>query len=538
MILHTPGRANPGAPGCEPACHNRWEGEPLACDGARTEPRPPKRARTEPRPPKKATSNCPEGESRRTGIRACENLGRLRERSCEAVARPSLLGLWMALALAGVCPSPALGHDIPNQRVDRSIQVTVTRGRLAVDYEVSLTELTLTQDLRALIGSLPGADRSEWFGRYGSETAPLNAKGILVSVDGLPAALVVDGYDFAIEEHPRYTFHFHASLPEVGRFTLHDTNYQTSEGTSRLAVRGQSGVAVEAGDELPSNVEEIPIRPMFLLSDAEERRTKQISVSFRPVGRSAAVPSAPIGKHAADVRSNEPGASEKAGLGRISRLLDQSGRVSWLVVMMIAMGIGAAHAIQPGHGKSLVTAVALGPRARLHQPVLLGLATTLAHTGSVLLIAAVLWFTGATRVGDLHRGLTKLAGFTIAAAGCWRIGRFVGGHDEHALEELRPAEITNAGIVGLGLAGGMVPCWDAVGLLVLAAAIGRLAAGVVLVLAFSAGMAAVLVAVGCAAWRLKSAASGVDGAMRWQRPLGLVSAVLLALLGLYLFFEV
>ena len=50
----------------------------------------------------------------------------------------------------------ARAHDIPNQRVDRSIQVTLGPGRLEIDYEVSLSELTLTQDLRALDGYVAG----------------------------------------------------------------------------------------------------------------------------------------------------------------------------------------------------------------------------------------------------------------------------------------------------------------------------------------------------------------------------------------------
>ena len=90
---------------------------------------------------------------------------------------------------------------------------------------------------------------------------------------------------------------------------------------------------------------------------------------------------------------------------------------------LLALTLGAAHAIQPGHGKTLVTAIALGPHARFYQPVLLGLATTLTHMGSVLLIALVLWFTGPTRVATVHHGLTQVAGFVIAAAGLWRIGR-------------------------------------------------------------------------------------------------------------------
>src|SRR6476661_2119968 len=91
--------------------------------------------------------------------------------------------------------TPAPGHDIPNARVDRSIQVTVHPGRLTLDYEASLSELTLTQDLRALIGTLPGADRGAWFDRYGRETGPLIAKGLIVAIDGRRYPLRYRGFD-------------------------------------------------------------------------------------------------------------------------------------------------------------------------------------------------------------------------------------------------------------------------------------------------------------------------------------------------------
>ncbi|MEJ7637455.1 MAG: ABC transporter permease, partial [Singulisphaera sp.] len=89
--------------------------------------------------------------------------------------------LALTVSLASLLSSIAAAHDIPNARVDRSIQVTLGRARLAIDYEVSLAELTLTQELRSLIGALPGADRRDWFGRYGEVTGPLNAKGLLVT---------------------------------------------------------------------------------------------------------------------------------------------------------------------------------------------------------------------------------------------------------------------------------------------------------------------------------------------------------------------
>ena len=155
--------------------------------------------------------------------------------------------------------------------------------------------------------------------------------------------------------------------------------------------------------------------------------------------------------------------------------------------------------------------------------------------GSVLLIAAVLWYTGATRVAGVHEALTRTAGFAIGAAGLWRIGRGLAGYSEHDDGGFTPTSTNNRGLIGLGLAGGVVPCWDAVALLLLAAAVGKLAAGVALVLAFSAGMAIVLVLVGLVAWKLKAAAFGGQAQARWTRPLAIAGGGILAAIGLYLF---
>jgi ABC-type nickel/cobalt efflux system permease component RcnA len=322
---------------------------------------------------------------------------------------------------------------------------------------------------------------------------------------------------------------------------IRDTNFVSSEGTSRLAIRGRGGVVVE-GDDGPADVEQVPIRPVWELSDAEESRTKQIEVRYgAPAGRSAPpgtrVPPGDGGMSAAPSGPSVSGVGEGGRSWALSRLLDRGAQLPWTVLALIAAGLGAAHAIQPGHGKTLVTAAALGPGARLYQPALLGLATTVAHDGSVLLIAAVLWYTGTSRVGTIHLGLAQAAGFVIAASGFWRLGRHLGGHGEHEIEARETIERSSLGLIGLGLAGGLLPCWDAVGLLVMATALGRLATGVGLVLAFSAGMAAVLVAVGSLAWKLQSAVVGLDRSPAWQRRLGLLSGTLLATIGLLLFFQ-
>jgi nickel/cobalt transporter (NicO) family protein len=456
-------------------------------------------------------------------------------------ARRSALVLLWVVAIAS-SPFPlALAHDIPNERIDRSIQVALSPGQITVDYEVSLTELTLTQDLRRLIGTLPGAERRDWLARYGQETGPLNAKGMLVTIEGEPVLLSMKSFDLVVEEHPRYIFHLAGRIPARGRLRVNDTNYVSSEGTSRLAIRGQAGVVVD-GDSLPDDVTQIAIRPVWSLSDDEERRTKQVVVDYRAAGLSGALP---VTGSSTDSRAAPPATKPRAPdqpptfnrQSRLDRLLDETSKASWLMLGLVALLLGAAHAIQPGHGKTLVTAVALGPGVRFYQPAILGLTTTLAHVGSVLLIATVMWYTGATKVATAHQALTKVAGFVIGAAGLWRVGRSLGGYFDHDDHGLASTAINGRNLIGLGLAGGVVPCWDAIALLLLAAAVGRLAAGVALVMAFSAGMAIVLVVVGMFAMKLKRATFGMEPQGRSRRALGLACGGALAAIGCSLFFR-
>ena len=428
-----------------------------------------------------------------------------------------------SVLLSFVVSTHALAHDIPNARVDRSIQATLSPGRLRVDYEVSLSELTLTQDLRQLIGELPGVDRRGWFEEYGRVTGPLDAKGLLVAVDGDPVELKSIGFGLEIEGHPRYTFHFEAEVPPKGRLALNDTNYVASEGTSRLALRTTGGISV-LGDSLPTDVIQIPIRPVWQLSDAEERRTKSLKVEYAP-----GMAPEPIRTAEGPVLNPRP-TPPSSGL---SRLLDGQGGRAWPALLLAAFALGMAHAIQPGHGKTLVAASSLGPGGGPFRGALLGLATATAHLASVTLIAAVLWATRASRLGEFHLALARLAGFAIAAIGFWRLGRHLAGFGEHE-GSAHPGHEGHRSLFVLALAGGIVPCWDAVALIILAEAIGRLALGLTLLAAFSLGMAGVLVAVGAAASRFRAAFDRTEGRDRWSRRLGIVGGLILAAIGLSL----
>jgi ABC-type nickel/cobalt efflux system permease component RcnA len=368
--------------------------------------------------------------------------------------------------------------------------------------------------------------------RYGALTGPLHARGFLVTVDGEPCELNFKDFDlFTDEPHPRYLFRLEAALPARGRLGLRDTNYVSSEGTSRLALAA-AGLAV-TGYDGPPDLAAVPSRPVWQLTDDEERRTKAVEVAFAPAAVASAIspyqhPSSNKGETA--TRPTRP-AHVGAGSG-LAGLLDRAAGYSLPLVLLAAFGLGAAHAVQPGHGKTLVAAASLSGRGGPLAAAFLAMVATAAHTGGVAAIAAILWWTGTDRYRQIDHALVTGAGLLVAAVGLWRLGRHLGGHGEHAHADGEGDASPYGSIVSAGLAAGIVPCWDAVLLVVLAAAIGRLGLGLLLLAAFSAGMAGVLVAIGLAAGTLRRRLVERDTARRWERRLGLLSGAVLTAIGL------
>jgi ABC-type nickel/cobalt efflux system permease component RcnA len=149
--------------------------------------------------------------------------------------------------------------------------------------------------------------------------------------------------------------------------------------------------------------------------------------------------------------------------------------------------------------------------------------------------------------------LEFVGGLLIAGMGAWLVLRRLsgsadhihiggghhhhhGGHDHHHL----PAggKVRFWDLVLLGISGGIVPCWDAIALLGLAIATHRLWLGLPLLLAFSAGLAGVLVLIGVLVVKLKGFGASRWGGGRVTRALPLISAILITAIGIGLCFDV
>src|SRR5208282_4887344 len=87
-----------------------------------------------------------------------------------------------------------------------------------------------------------------------------------------------------------------------------------------------------------------------------------------------------------------PARARNTPRSRFTELISTQGKLSlWLLLSaaFIAAGLGALHALEPGHGKTIVAAYLVGSRGTARHAVLLGIVVTAAHTAGVFLLGAV-----------------------------------------------------------------------------------------------------------------------------------------------------
>ena len=63
-----------------------------------------------------------------------------------------------------------------------------------------------------------------------------------------------------------------------------------------------------------------------------------------------------------------------------------------LLGLLVAFGFGAAHALSPGHGKTIVAAYLVGSRGTAVMPAFLGLVVTISHTVGVFLLGLIVLY--------------------------------------------------------------------------------------------------------------------------------------------------
>ena len=193
-----------------------------------------------------------------------------------------------------------------------------------------------------------------------------------------------------------------------------------------------------------------------------------------------------------------------------------------VVALLLAVGLGAAHALAPGHGKTVMAAYLVGLRGTLGQAAVIGATVTVTHTAGVLLLGLVLTTFRAVASERLYPWLGLASGLLLAGVGIGLLVRARAGHHPHPHDHPHPhghhhdhgpagRPLGRRGLVALGLAGGLVPSPSAVVVLLGGIAIGQAWFGVALVVAYGLGMAATLTGVGLLLAHLRTR---MDGRLR------------------------
>jgi ABC-type nickel/cobalt efflux system permease component RcnA len=485
-----------------------------------------------------------------------------------------------ALTVAGVllAPRTAPAHPLGNFSISRYTGIRVEHDRIELRYFIDMAEIPTFQEIQETgivpeVGhpGLPVAltrKAESWKKRLLLE---INGRRVDLQVlskevifppgaGGLPTMKVGIVYRAALDSA--------AWRAGANHLRYRDDNFPDRAGWREIIAVGGDGVTL-VSSSVPNKDRsgELADYPTDLLNsppqDFEARvtftRKSPLVAAHEPVPpRANPTAQPPTTVEPLKLQSN----SQTTPRNAFTELITSKQRGFGMVVMALAIAaaLGAFHALEPGHGKTMVAAYLVGSRGTAWHAIALGLIVTASHTAGVYVLGGVIFYASQyVSPESLYPWLGFGSGLTVAALGLYLFLRryaegpnfhshshrheghhhSFGSNHEHvdAADGHHPrkpdAPITVRELVALGVSGGIIPCPAALVVLLSALSLRRVGFGLMLIVAFSVGLAAVLVAIGILtvyARRLMSRFQE-DGPViaRW---LPLTSAAIIACLGI------
>ena len=430
------------------------------------------------------------------------------------------LVLLAVAAAALLAPASALAHPLGNFTVNRFARIEVAGDRLYVRYVLDLAEIPTYQARQQ------GVDAAAYARRL--------AHGLHVSVSGRPVTLTPAGRRLAFPPGAAglRTMRLEVILrgplvPAKSAVTVHDTNYANRIGWKEIVV----------GANAASTSHELRAYPKSLLQSPLDVTT--VETTLQPTHDP--VPGLSSG-HSLE-------APDRVADSGFTRLIGQRHLSPLVILLSLAAALfwGAAHALSPGHGKTIVTAYLVGRRGRPRDAAVLGGIVTITHTIGVFALGLVTLALSQWIVPDrLYPWIDVVAGVSVVAIGLAvlrarahdflheRAHRRGAAHDHHHHHhhEHHDAGDGFRSLLAVGISGGALPCPSALVVLLAAISLHRLAFGLVLIVAFSLGLALAITGIGLVAVLARStfARRGFDGLL--LRALPAVSAAVILVAGL------
>ena len=494
--------------------------------------------------------------------------GSMRIRSLDSVLRGFRFGGSLALPAILLALAPmVVAHPVPRANHDRIVRVSFSnRGGdlfLNVDYRLEVDEATVVLDdmapFRDEVDPVKFKDRRlDYYGEYMRLYAPLLAGKLTAKIDGGDLKFDCVKRTPALRDekeqllgHLRCDFLFEAKIvgnPTWGTLEFREATFLLQEGDVRLSL--DSGGAWTFTKVIAPD-EELWKRPATERRPGDEDRLREVRADFARRASEFELapmptrvdPAMPPNIEVAPAPTRVDPPPRHVERFSLLRLL-QENEHGFVLMLAMAGLFGAFHALTPGHGKTLVAAYLVGQRGTVWHACVLGVVTTLTHTGAVLILAAVIHYFGLSPAmrAWMQASLPLILGLMIVCFGFFLLlqrlaGRadhvhVGGGHHHHHGERTDP--VTWIGLIFLGVSGGIIPCWDAIIMLVWAAGMNLLHWALPMLLAVSAGLASVLVVLGIMVVKLRGFAGSRFGEGKWIGRLSILSALAVILLGFWL----
>jgi nickel/cobalt exporter len=416
--------------------------------------------------------------------------------------------------LALLLPAAASAHPLGNFTVNRFSRVEVSGQRIYVLYVLDMAEIPTFQagkiDAGAYARRIAGGARLRVNGRSVHLVPGAHALAHPPGAGGLRTTRLE-----VVLRGPRLR------APSAVRYE--DTNYAGRIGWKEVVVGAQTA---SRSNELRAYPKDLLESPLDVTS---------VSARLAPRGGPESPPHL--------TRGAALQAPDRVADSGFARLIGRDRLGVWVVLASLAAALfwGAAHALSPGHGKAIITAYLVGQRGTPKHAAALGLIVTATHTVGVFTLGAVTLLLSQFIVPDqLYPWLNFSSGVLVVGIGAavlsarWRHRRSHShGHAHgHAHESRRGEPIGGRSLLAVGISGGLLPCPSALVVLLAAISLHRVAFGLLLIVAFSAGLALTITGIGLAAVLAKRVFRRVGAGGRVLGLLPAASALVIVVAGI------
>jgi ABC-type nickel/cobalt efflux system permease component RcnA/high-affinity nickel permease len=535
-------------------------------------------------------------------------------------------GLVFALLWVTLSAATCFAHPMGNFSVNHYAKISVGQQSIEILYLVDMAEIPTYQEIRQFDITAKADDPS--VARYLDRQEPVLKAGLSLEIDGEPVQLDAASRRVVFAEGAgglptmKIGFVFRGKITgpaDAHKLLYVDNNFPGHAGWKEIVVRSDGAEVLTSSAPSTDRSQELTNYSSDALNSPPQQLTASIDYRTKPVETDIGAVTASSAKRTAlkiEVygKTPSPSRTEKSSLtaatspnpksttsstqviavadpplrmaraqntprSRFTDLISIRDNLSfWFLfsAALIAAGLGALHALEPGHGKTIVAAYLVGSRGTARHAVLLGLVVTAAHTSGVFLLGAVTLYASRYIVPEqLYPWLGAISGLSVAGLGVFIFLRHLTGESgEHShapgeqhshwflsifkqrafkrspFEQDAPtpskesanradSAASSSGralslreLCILGITGGIVPCPAALVVLLSAFSLHRIGFGLFLITAFSLGLAAVLVIVGLTiVYTKRLMSSRVQAGSAALRYLPLVSSAFMVVLG-------